>query len=182
MKSIIFFLIINFPLIFNLYAQENTGTSKNVEVIKDFKNLYRYQNYYIGGQPTLEALQWLKSQGVNKIINLRSENENIEYSEYAYNEKINAQRLGFKYYSIPVDGNKDYTPENLDVFISLINKNEIILIHCLTAGRATNFFMAYLIKNKGYTINEAVEIGRNLRFSLPLEMLLDTKVSMEIIE
>jgi protein tyrosine phosphatase (PTP) superfamily phosphohydrolase (DUF442 family) len=182
MKSIITFFIFSFFIVFNGNTQDNIDKTERVEVINDFKYLYRYQNFYLSGQPTLEALQWLKSQGVNKIINLRSENENIEYSEYAYNEKINAQRLGFKYYSIPVDGNKDYTPENLDVFISLINKNEIILIHCLTAGRATNFFMAYLIKNKGYTINEAVEIGRNLRFSLPLEMLLDTKVSMEIIE
>ena len=182
MKSIIFFLIINFPLIFNLYAQENTGTSKNVEVIKDFKNLYRYQNYYIGGQPTLEALQWLKSQGIVKIINLRAEKENTEYSEYAYDEKAFAQKSGFEYYSIPVDGSKDYTPEKLEAFLNLMKNDQKILIHCHSATRATNFFMAWLIKNKGYSIDEAVTVGRSMSFQLPLERLLGTEVRMEIMK
>jgi protein tyrosine phosphatase (PTP) superfamily phosphohydrolase (DUF442 family) len=182
MKSIIFFFIFSFSLVFYLNAQDNPGNSEKVEVIKDFKFLFRYQNFYISGQPTLEALQWLKSQGVIKIISLRSEKENIEYSEYAYDEKTCAQKIGFEYYSIPVDGSKDYSPEKLEAFVSLINNDEKILIHCLSAVRATNFFMAYLIKNKGYTINEAVKIGRNLNFLFPLEKLLGTEVRMEIME
>ena len=179
MKSIIFFILCS-SVVFNLYAQDNIGNTEGVEVIKDFKLLFHYQNIYVSGQPTIEALQWLKSQGVIKIISLRSEKENTEYSEYAYNEKANVQKLGFEYYSIPVDGSKDYSPEKLEVLLSLINKDEKTLIHCLSAIRATNFFMAYLIKNKGYTTNEAVEIGRSMGFQLPLEKLLDTKVSMEI--
>ena len=42
--------------------------------------------------------------------------------------------------------------------------------------------MAFLIKSKAYTVNEALVVGREIRFSLPLEMLLGTEVSMEIIE
>lgn len=182
MKSIIFFFIFSFFLLFNLNAQGNVRNSERVEVINEFKFLFRYQNFYISGQPTIEALQWLKSQGVTKIISLRSEKENIEYSEYAYNEKSNAQKLGFEYYSIPVDGSKDYTPEKLEAFLNLINMDEKILIHCLSAVRATNFFMAYLIKAKGYTINEAVNIGRSINFQLPLEKLLGTEISMEIMK
>jgi protein tyrosine phosphatase (PTP) superfamily phosphohydrolase (DUF442 family) len=182
MKSIIFFFIFSFSLVFNLNAQDNIGDNENVEVIKNFKNLFRFQNFYISGQPTLEALQWLKSQGVIKIISLRSEKENIEYSEYAYDEKTYAQKLGFEYYSIPVDGSKDYSPEKLEAFLSLINNDKKILIHCLSGVRATNFFMAYLIKNKGYTINKAVKIGRSISFLFPLEKLLGTEVSMEIME
>ena len=180
MKSRIIFLIFSFLVVFNLNAQDNIGKTDTVEVIKDFKNLYRYQNFYLSGQPTLEALLWFKSQGVTKIINLRSETENKGFSESAYNEKANAQQLGFEYHSIPVDGTKDYSPEKLEVFLSLVNKNEKTVIHCASAGRVTHFFMAYLIKNKGYTINEAVEIGKSLKFSLPLEKLLDTEISMEI--
>ena len=178
MKSIITFFIFSFFIVLKLNSQDNIGKTSKVEVIKDFKYLYRFQNFYIGGQPTLEELQWHRSQGVKKIINLRSETEIIEFSESGYNEKINAQKMGFVYYSIPVDGNKDYTPEKLDTLLSTINKDEKVLIHCLTGGRATTFFMGYLIKDKGYTFNEAVEIGRSMRFSLPLEMLFDTKVSI----
>jgi protein tyrosine phosphatase (PTP) superfamily phosphohydrolase (DUF442 family) len=182
MKSVIYFFIFSFSLVFNLKAQNNIGNTEKVEVIRDFKFLFRYQNFYISGQPTLEALQWLKSQGVIKIINLRSEKENMEYSEYAYNEETYAQKLGIAYYSIPVDISKDYSPQKLEDFLSLMNNDEKILIHCLSAVRATNFFMAYLIKNKGYSINEAVKIGRSMNFQLPLEKLLGTEVSMEIMK
>lgn len=182
MKRLRFLLIASFFLGLNLNAQDNIGSNERVEVINDFKNLFRYKNFYIGGQPTLEALQWLKSQGVIKIVNLRSEKENIEYSESAYNEKTYAQKSGFEYYSIPIDVSKDYTPEKLEVLINLINNDEKLLIHCLSGGRATNFFMAYLIKHKGYTINEAVKIGRSISFMLPLEKILATEVSMEIMK
>jgi protein tyrosine phosphatase (PTP) superfamily phosphohydrolase (DUF442 family) len=178
MKSIILFFIFSFLSALNLIAQDKIENTDNVEVIKDYKNLFRYQNYYISGQPTLEALQWLKSQGVTKVINLRTEKENSDYSEYAYDEKTFTQESGFEYYSIPVDGSKDYTPEKLEAFIKLMNNDEKILIHCLSAVRATNFFMAYLIKYKGYTVNKAVEIGRSLNFQFPLEKLLGTEISM----
>jgi protein tyrosine phosphatase (PTP) superfamily phosphohydrolase (DUF442 family) len=182
MKSIIIFAISSFLLLINLDAQDKTKNSDTIEVITDFNNFFRYQNIYLGGQPSLEALQWLKYQGVKKIINLRSDSENNEYSEYAYNEETNAQKLGFEYHSVPVDGAQDYSPEKLNDFLSLVNDDEKIFIHCLSGGRATNFLMAYLIKQKGYTINMAVEKGRSLRFSFPLEKLLDVEVSMEIIE
>ena len=182
MKSTVFSMIVGFSLIFNIYGQENIGNTKNVEVIRDFKNLYRYQNFYISGQPTLEELQWLKSQGVVKIINLRNEKENFEYSEYAYDEKAYAQKSGFEYYSIPVDASKDYSPEKLEALSSLIKNDQKILIHCHSAVRATNFFMAWLIRNKGYTVNDAVTIGKKMNFQLPLEKLLGTEVSMELMK
>ena len=179
MKSIISIVIFSFFIAFNLKAQDNAGKIDSVELIKDYRNLYRYNDFYISGQPTLEELQWLRSCGVNKIINLRTVNENTEYTESAYNEEINAQKMGFEYHSMPVGAN-DYTPVKLDAFARLINKDDKVCIHCLSAGRATTYFMAYLIKYKGYTINKAADIGRNLKFSLPLEMLLDARISMEI--
>ena len=126
MKSSTILFIFSFLVVSNLNAQDSIDKTDTVEVIKDFNNLYRYQNFYLSGQPTLESLRWFKSQGVTKIINLRSEIENKEYSESAYNEEANARELGFEYHAIPVDGTKDYTPEKLEVFLSLINKNEKI--------------------------------------------------------
>lgn len=116
---------------------------------------------------------------MNKIINLRTEKENNEYSDDAYNEQSIVKELGFEYYEIPVSGIEGYSPEKLEAVSIQINDNDKILLHCRTAGRATQFFMAYLIKNKGYTINEAVDIGKRLRYSLPLEQLLDIEIKME---
>ncbi|MFC2124225.1 hypothetical protein ACFLU5_05390, partial [Bacteroidota bacterium] len=153
-----------------------------VEVIKDFKDFYRYQNFYLAGQPTLEGLHWLKSQGVTKIINLRTETENNDYAEYAYDEETKVKDLGFEYHMIPISGLQDYTPEKLAVFISHMNDEDKILIHCRSAGRVTYFLMGYLIREKGYTVNEAVAIGKKVKYSVPLEKLLGTEISMEIKE
>lgn len=184
MKSFITLWILGLSLTIGLNANAQGKIEKNdsVEVINTFKNLYRYQNFYIGGQPNLEALQWLKSQGVNKIINLCTEKEIVHFSENAYNEMDNAENLGFVYHNIPVDASKDYSPEKLDLFSNYLAGDEKVLIHCAGGWRATDFFMAYLIKNRGYTINEAVEIGKKLKYSLPLEKLLDVEISMNVTE
>ncbi len=179
MNSILSFILIGIYIALNADGQKNNLTSSKVEVIKDFKYLYRFENFYIGGQPTLEELQWLKSKGAKKLITFRTDKENHDFSETAFDEKSNAIKLGFEYHCIPVDGTKDYTPEKLNDFTRLLNKDETIYIHCLSAGRATYFFMAYLIRNRGYTINEAVEVGKDLRFSFPLESLLGTTIFME---
>ena len=175
-------LILSFFFSFNLDAQDCINKDDAVEVIEDFKYLYRYQNFYLGGQPTLEAMKWLKSQGVNKIINLRTDAENNEFSAIAFHEEFNAKELGFEYHSIPVHGSNDYTPEMLDDFSGNLNTNEKTFIHCRTGGRVTHFFMAFLIMEREYGINEAVKIGKDLRFSFPLEDLLGTEIRMEMID
>jgi protein tyrosine phosphatase (PTP) superfamily phosphohydrolase (DUF442 family) len=151
-----------------------------VEVISDFKNLYHFRNYYISGQPTLELFQWLKSAKIQVIINLRSDKENTEFTAGAFNESTICREMGLDYYSIPVDGMKDYTPAKLDTLSVLLNREGTVFIHCASGGRVTDFFMAYLVKSKGFSINEDAEIGRKLRFSLPVEKLLDTKINLVV--
>jgi protein tyrosine phosphatase (PTP) superfamily phosphohydrolase (DUF442 family) len=164
----------------SLCAQVNPIKMDTVEVVSDFKNLYRYQNYYIGGQPTFELLQWLHARGARIIINLRSEKENADFFAGAFNEVNICKDLGFEYYSIPIDGPKDYTPAKLDTLSVLLKKNDQIFLHCASGGRSTDFFMAFLVKTKGYSVNQAAEIGRKLKFSLPLEKLLDTRIDLEV--
>jgi protein tyrosine phosphatase (PTP) superfamily phosphohydrolase (DUF442 family) len=162
-----------------MHAQVTPVNRDTVETIQGFKNLYRYQNFYLSAQPSYEELQWLKDKGVTAIINLRSVKENQDFAATSFNEETIAPQLGFTYYSIPVDGTKDYTPAKLDEMAGLL-KDKPILIHCAGAGRVTYFFMAYLIKYKGYAIDEAIEIGKKLTFSFPLENLLDTKITMKV--
>jgi protein tyrosine phosphatase (PTP) superfamily phosphohydrolase (DUF442 family) len=176
------YLLIGFlSLPYALNAQFKDQSTDSVEVISQFKNLYRYQNYYLGGQPSYEALQWLRTKEVGTIVNLRSDKENSEFTASSFNEKDLAGQLGIKYYEIPVDGIKDYTPEKLQELTALMGGNESVLIHCAGAGRVTWFFMAYLVKSKGYSIDQAITIGKKLTFSFPLENLLDTRISMEAV-
>ncbi len=178
MKKNIVCIVMCLASAFCINAQ-STPNADSVEIIKDYNNLYRYQNFYLSGQPSLEELQWLKSKNVTTIINLRSEGENKKYSESAYNEEIVAKDLGFEYHSITVQGSEDYTPEKLDIFLNLLKDDEKVLVHCLSAGRATYFFMAYLIKAKGYSVDEAVKVGESIKYSFPLESLLGTDITMK---
>jgi protein tyrosine phosphatase (PTP) superfamily phosphohydrolase (DUF442 family) len=164
----------------SLCAQVNPVKKDSVEVVPDFKNLFHYQNYYISAQPAYELLQWLHARGIHVIINLRSEKENADFTAGAFNEVNVCRELGFDYYSIPIDGLKDYTPARLDTLSVLLKKNSGIFLHCASGGRATDFFMAYLVKTEGYTLNQAAEVGRKLKFSLPLEKLLDTKIDLQV--
>ncbi len=178
MKS--FFVLFIFSCIaFQVFAQVNEARTDTVEVIQDFRYLYHYQNFYLSGQPTYETLLWLKDKGVQTIINLRTEKENSEFVSSAFNEENLSRELGFTYHNFPIDGTQDYKPEKLKAFCDLLTRNEIILIHCESAMRVTNFFMAYLITRQGYTIDEATAVGRKLRFSLPLEKLLDAEISLK---
>ncbi|MEN8227796.1 MAG: sulfur transferase domain-containing protein [Bacteroidota bacterium] len=180
MRTSIFCFLSSLLFVFSLNAQEPVGNKGRVEVIEDYKNLYRFDNFYLSGQPTLELLRWLKSQGVTKIINLRTRGENATFAKEAYNERAIVKELGFEYTNIPVDGASDYTPDKLQDFSALMNEDEKILIHCRSAGRVTYFFMAYLIESCGYSLNEAIEVGKEVKFTFPLEKLLDTEINMEI--
>jgi len=166
----------------NGFAQVHQEKTDTVEIIPDFRYLYRYQNFYLSGQPTYETLLWLKDKGVQTIVNLRTEEENNEFARSAFNEENLSRELGFTYHNIQIEGIKNYNPEKLKAFSDLLNRDEIILIHCESAIRVTNFFMAYLITNRGYTLDEATAVGRKLRFSLPLEKLLGSEFSLEIKE
>ena len=164
-----------------LFGQVTPVNLDTVETIQGFRNIYRYQNFYLGAQPSYEAIQWLKSKGVSIIINLRSTKENQDFTLASFNEESVAAQMDLKYHSIPVDGFKDYTPAKLDEMAALLMGDKPVFIHCAGAVRVTYFFMAYLIKYQNYEIDEATEIGKKLTFSFPLENLLDRKISMKTV-
>lgn len=161
---------------------DSGARSNTVETFDKWEDLYRFQTYYISAQPEEELLEWLKDEWITKIVNLRTKSENKEFSKENFNEEKMAKKLGIDYASLPIDGSVDYTPENLEQFMKLVDPGEKILIHCASGGRANNFFMAYLIKEEGYDVNRVVEIGKQIHFSMPFETILGAKIKMEIVE
>lgn len=151
-----------------------------VEKVETASNLFKSDNLFLGGQPNLETLEWLKTQGVDLVINLRSEKENEEFSASAFNEKKKVKMLGMEYLSVPVAGYDSYTKENLAKLAAALNGNDNkVLIHCASCGRVSSFMMAYLVKYKGYNLAEAVGFGKQLKFKFPLEDMLDEEIVWE---
>ncbi len=167
----------------NLNSNKEFDALEPVVKIDEFKNFFKSGNYYFGGQPTLESLDWLKSEEVNVVINLRTEDENKDYANYAYNEENMVKEKGMKYISLPISYPDSYNPETLAQFSEILNENDgKVFIHCRSCGRVTYFFMAYLVEYKEYSLNEAVEFGKQMKFSFALEDLLGKEVEMNIKE
>jgi uncharacterized protein (TIGR01244 family) len=149
-----------------------------VEAIKD---LFQTGDFYIGGQPNLETLRWLRSQGMTLVINLRTENENKEFAAASFNEENMVKELGIAYCPIPVGEKDSYSPKTLDRFAQAIKANSgKALVHCASGGRATQLWMAYLVRYRAYALNDAVVIGKQMKFTLPVEDFLGARVSLTV--
>ena len=152
-----------------------------VEKLDRASNLFKSENLFFSGQPNLETLEWLQSQGVNTVINLRSEGENEDFAESAFNEEQRVENLGMKYISIPIDGYDSYTTENVAKLAEAIEiLNGKALIHCASCGRVSYFMMAYLIDHKNYSLEEAVAFGEQMKFHFPLEYLLHEEIQWKL--
>jgi len=151
----------------------------SVQKIEHFKGMYRAGDYYFGGQPSPEAIKYLKSEGVKLFINLRTKNENQSFTNTAFNEENLLKEHEINYISIPVSYPDSYNTETLAKFTQVLAENESkVFIHCASGGRVKNFFMAYLIEEKGFTINEAMVFGNQLNYNFPLGMILEKEINM----
>ena len=180
MKRIIILTLLFAGITYAVTAQYSGQTAHQVQIANNFENFYIYKDFFVSGQPDVNMLTWLKDHGTKMIINLRTEEENQEFATEEFDEKFVAEKLGFTYISIPLDGSDGYTPEILETFDTAIQPGIPVLIHCRSGGRATNMLMAYLIREQGFSVNEAVLVGKQMRFVFPLEQLLGVDISYSI--
>lgn len=180
MKSSVLYL--SFFLIFLVFANSTCFAKsefsdkkemKKVEKLDFAPNLFKSGNMFFSGQPSLETLKWLDSEGVDIVINLRSKEEMEDFKELAFNEEEQVAGLGMKYISIPIDGYDSYTTENVEKLAKALNKKyDKVLIHCASCGRVSYFMIAYLTDYKKYDLADAIAFGEQLKFRFPLEDLL----------
>jgi protein tyrosine phosphatase (PTP) superfamily phosphohydrolase (DUF442 family) len=114
--------------------------------------------YCTGGQPKLEALEKLKSEGVKSIINLRTPGEHR-----AADEEAKAKELGIKYFNIPVVY-RDPKEEQATEFLKLTDdpSNRPVFIHCTAAIRVGAFWMIRRVLRDGWTVEAAEEEAKKI--------------------
>lgn len=170
-------LLLGFPVL----PMEPGGVSLPVQKIESFQDLYRQGDVYIAGQPSIEMLCWLKNQGVNLVINLRTETENKSFTATGFDEAALARELGLIYVSLPMGTKEPGTSKTVDVFAHHLRAARgKALLHCASAGRATHLWMAYLVRHEHMSLDEAAAMGRKMRFSMPLEELLGEPITMRL--
>lgn len=148
--------------------------------IMNKENFFQAGRFYFSGQPDEEAFRWLADEGIKVVINLRTAEEMETLTEEEFDQPALLEELGMKYFHIPVGGKVGYTPQPVEEVAQIIEEHrEKILIHCKSAGRVAHLWVAYLINYQQYTIEEAIDYARNMKFYLPLEGLLGYPLKIE---
>lgn len=151
-----------------------------VTKLDGFKEVFRHRDTFIAGQPTLELLRELKRQGVTLVVNVRDEKEMKDHAALAFSEEALVKELGMAYLWLPLGDRTTYVPSVLErLKASLQSHPGKVLLHCAGGGRVTTLYMAHLVRHQGWTLDEAARLGRQLKFSFPLEGLLGTTVSFQ---
>ncbi len=109
------------------------------------------KEFCTGGQPRLEHLAKLKGEGVRAVINLRAPGEHR-----AEEEKAEAERLGLRYFNIPVAFGEP-KEEQATEFLKLTDDeaNRPAFIHCTGAVRVGALWMIRRVLRDGWTIEDA---------------------------
>lgn len=145
------------------------------------QNLFRDGRVYIGGQPSREALAAFRQLGVTAVVNLRTPAETEDRQRVPYDEAAAVAELGMEYISIPLGGDQHpYTPQAVERFArALVDRPGPVLLHCTIGWRASYLWVAYLIREQGFTLPDALARGEAIAITPdPLEGLLGRPLSV----
>lgn len=172
-----------FALIFPFYLQAQQAAKLKVEKQPPYtQRLFHSGNVYIGPQPQYLDFQNLKDEGFTKIINNRTPEEMKELKFY---EDYLSKKNGMDYAFIPIGGKEnEYSPEKLAEFAKeLESADGKVLLHCRSGHRASQMWAAYLVKYKGKTPDEALEMVSDMGWwPMPMEALLNKKLHVSLEE
>jgi uncharacterized protein (TIGR01244 family) len=112
---------------------------------------------YVAGQPSEAGLRELAAKGVKTVINLRTQPEMDNRQQVPFDEAALLKELGMTYVHIPLGGpTTPYNPEAVETFASALEGADAkVLLHCTVAWRASHMWAAYLVRKKGFTLEEA---------------------------
>lgn len=128
----------------------------------DMPYLWKIENMYLAGHPTIEAIEDLSSKGLKTIINMR------QPGEQDYTELINrCKSLGLNYHHLPIMGELGLDENICTEISSLVKDDEAIMIHCASANRVGGWLITYLVLNKGIDFDDAIDIAMENGLSNP---------------
>ncbi|MBD9480413.1 sulfur transferase domain-containing protein [Pseudoxanthomonas sp. PXM02] len=110
---------------------------------------------HTGGQPSVEDLARLKSEGVRTVIDLRGPQE-----DRGYDEAAEARALGLAYIALPITGKDDITAAKAKALGDVLRAQDgDVLLHC-ASGNRVGALLALDAMASGASKEEALELGR----------------------
>jgi protein tyrosine phosphatase (PTP) superfamily phosphohydrolase (DUF442 family) len=154
-------LAFSFFLVLTFYTMGYAQTSPS----KDFANIniknfgQMDENFYRGAQPKKGEYQALKALGVKTVIDLQEEPE--EYS------RAEVEAAGMKYVNIPIIDKSYPTPENIEMFLKVVNDpaTGVFFAHCAGGRHRTGDIGAvYRFVKYGWDFDKAYLEMKNYDF------------------
>ena len=179
--SFLFFLPFLFLIICNpanhLNAQE---LNENIQLLDSSTYLYQLGDFYISGQPNDSIFQELKNQGLDLVVNIRTPEEMETLKADGFDEELLLDSLAIRYVLVPMGGKAGYSPEQIQKIDEGIKSSTgKIMIHCRSAGRATNAFVSWLINYRDVGVDDAINLGKQMRLKFTIEDLLGYELSFD---
>lgn len=150
----------------NLRSSESNTTNNRIYKDVSYYNMFTVpllapshiiDNIYLGSAHNAGNYKLLKDMKIDIIINITKEISNYYPSEFIY-----------KKYDVN-DNDVDDISGYLDDIYNFMkaNKNKNILVHCyMGASRSVTAVVYYLVKEKGMTVEKALEYVRGVRVSI----------------
>lgn len=145
------------------------------------RGLWRDGRVLIGGQPDESAFKRFQEMGVTVVVNLRSIAEMNDREKVPFDEADVVYGLGMEYVHVPLGGDEHpYTPQAVDRLADVLEDHGgPVLIHCTVAWRASYLWAAYLVREHGFSLDDAMARGDAMAISdLPIEGLLGRQVQL----
>ena len=165
-----------FTLIVNaVFAQGKTKSvvTDNIMLMDSTINLYLVGDFYISGQPNDSMFIALKAQGLDLVINVRTPEEMETLYKEGFDEKAFLDSLGIAYLNVPIGGKYGYSKDVIESINSALELSDgSAMIHCRSAGRATNAWVAWLINYRHLPVNDAILLGKQMQLRFYIEDLL----------
>ena len=127
------------------------------------KNIHRYGNIYLAGQPQPDDFRIAHEMGIKSILSIR------EQSELDWDEKKVVEDLGMNYFHIPFRGPKKLTD---DVFaktrkLFTDKAKQPIMVHCGSANRVGAVWLAHRVLDDGITEEAALAEAKKVGLRTP---------------
>lgn len=175
-------VLIIIPLVLIVFVSFGQKQNSKLKVPKNPKqitsldskiNLYKAGDFYISGQPSDSMFLALKEKGLDVVINVRTPEEIKELKEGGFDEEVFLDSLGIKYVNLPIGGKAGYSKEVIENINSALTSSKgPAMIHCRSAGRASNAWVAWLINYGRVPVDEAITLGKQVELKFYLEDLL----------
>lgn len=138
---------------------------------------------YFAPQLDADGLARMRDRGVGTVINMRSTAEMAELAagdeeKAGFDEAAAVQALGMTYVHVPLGRDDGYAPEDVDAFAAAVESAQgPVLLHCQSGARARVMWQAYLVRERGYRLDDAVELTRTVGDApYSIELLLDQRL------